>query len=41
MPKHDSHRRTIGDKPMHPESLMMGYGYRPELSKAPSSRPSL
>ena len=31
--KHDSHRRTIGDKPMHPESLMMGYGYRPELSE--------
>lgn len=31
--KHDSHSRTIGDKPLHPESLMMGYGYRPELSQ--------
>lgn len=31
--KRDSHSRTIGDKMMHPESLMMGYGYRPELSE--------
>ncbi|HHY56472.1 MAG TPA: cystathionine gamma-synthase family protein [Chloroflexi bacterium] len=31
--KRDSHSRTIGDKVMHPESLMMGYGYRPELSE--------
>ena len=30
---HDSHRRTINDKPLRPESLMMGYGYRPELSE--------
>ncbi len=31
--KRDSHSRTIGDKTLHPESLMMGYGYRPELSE--------
>ena len=31
--KHDSHRRTIAGKPLHPESLMMGYGYLPELSE--------
>ncbi|MFN3331612.1 MAG: cystathionine gamma-synthase family protein [Caldilinea sp.] len=31
--KHDSHGRTIGDKQLRPESLMMGYGYRPELSE--------
>ncbi|MCS6828407.1 MAG: cystathionine gamma-synthase family protein [Caldilinea sp.] len=30
--KHDSHRRTIAGKRLRPESLMMGYGYRPELS---------
>ncbi|BAM00840.1 MULTISPECIES: cystathionine gamma-synthase family protein [Caldilinea] len=28
----DSHRRTIAGKRLRPESLMMGYGYRPELS---------
>jgi methionine-gamma-lyase len=33
MPKHDSHTRTIGEKSLHPESLMMGYGYRPDLSQ--------
>lgn len=26
-------RRTIGDHPLRPESLMMGYGYRPEWSE--------
>ncbi len=31
--KHDSHSRTIGDRQLRPESLMMGYGYRPELSE--------
>ncbi len=31
--RRDSHSRTLGDKTMHPESLMMGYGYRPELSE--------
>jgi methionine-gamma-lyase len=31
--KRDSHGRTIGDKQLRPESLMMGYGYRPELSE--------
>ena len=31
--RHDSHRRTLGDKTLHPESLMMRYGYRPELSE--------
>lgn len=30
--QHDSHRRTIAGKRLRPESLMMGYGYRPELS---------
>jgi methionine-gamma-lyase len=29
----DSHRRVIGDSALHPESLMMGYGYLPELSE--------
>ncbi|MBE2236340.1 MAG: cystathionine gamma-synthase family protein [Caldilineaceae bacterium] len=38
--KHDSHSRTIGDKPLRPESLMMGYGYRPELSEG-SIKPPL
>ncbi|MBK8045848.1 MAG: cystathionine gamma-synthase family protein [Anaerolineales bacterium] len=33
MAKRDSHSRTIGDKQLHAESLMMGYGYRPELSE--------
>lgn len=28
-----THQRTIGDKPLHPESLMMSYGYRPDLSE--------
>ncbi|MFN8494704.1 MAG: cystathionine gamma-synthase family protein [Caldilineaceae bacterium] len=32
-PKHDTHNRTIGDKVLRPESLMMGYGYRPDLSE--------
>jgi methionine-gamma-lyase len=31
--RHDSHSRTIGDKVMRPESLMMSYGYQPELSE--------
>jgi methionine-gamma-lyase len=33
MPQHDSHLRTIGAQQLHPESLMMGYGYKPELSE--------
>ncbi len=33
MPRHDSHSRTIGEKVLRPETLMMGYGYRPELSE--------
>jgi len=33
MPKHTSHTRTVGAKELHPESLMMGYGYRPDLSQ--------
>ncbi len=31
--RHDSHRRTIGDHRLRPESLMMRYGYRPDLSE--------
>jgi methionine-gamma-lyase len=27
------HRRTLAGKPLHPESLMMGYGYDPTLSE--------
>jgi methionine-gamma-lyase len=30
---HDSHQRTIGERTLRPESLMMRYGYRPELSE--------
>lgn len=30
---HDSHQRTIGERTLHPESLMMRYGYRPDLSQ--------
>ena len=30
---HDSHKRTIGNHALRPESLMMSYGYRPELSE--------
>jgi methionine-gamma-lyase len=30
---HNSHMRTIGAQSLHPESLMMGYGYRPDLSE--------
>ena len=30
---HDSHKRTVGDRPLRPESLMMGYGYTPALSE--------
>ena len=33
MPKHESRTRKVGDKPLRPESLMMGYGYRPDLSQ--------
>lgn len=29
----NSHTRTIGEHPLRPESLMMGYGYRPDLSE--------
>lgn len=29
----DPHSTTIDGKPLHPESLMMSYGYRPELSE--------
>ncbi|MEZ4736187.1 MAG: cystathionine gamma-synthase family protein [Caldilineaceae bacterium] len=32
-PKHDAHARTIGAKPLRPESLMMSYGYRPDWSQ--------
>ena len=28
----DKHRK-IGDRPLRPETLMMGYGYRPEWSQ--------
>ncbi|MBI3960287.1 MAG: PLP-dependent transferase, partial [Chloroflexi bacterium] len=31
--KRDSRSTTIGDKTLRPESLMMSYGYRPELSQ--------
>lgn len=30
---HDSHQRTIGDHTLRPESLMMRFGYRPDLSQ--------
>ncbi len=30
---HDVHLRMIGDQALHPESLMMGYGYNPALSE--------
>jgi methionine-gamma-lyase len=30
---HDSHKRTVGDRPLRPESLMLGYGYTPALSE--------
>ncbi len=30
---HDIHLRTIGTQALHPESLMMGYGYNPALSE--------
>lgn len=30
---HDVHLRTIGSQALHPESLMMGYGYNPALSE--------
>lgn len=30
---HQSHMRAIGQHALHPESLMMGYGYRPDLSE--------
>lgn len=29
----DSHQRTIGSRTLRPESLMMSYGYRPDLSE--------
>ena len=32
-PRHDSHSRTVNGHAMRPESLMMRYGYRPELSE--------
>ena len=31
--KEDAYRTQIGDQVLHPESLMMSYGYRPELSE--------
>lgn len=31
--RRNSHSRTIGSTTLRPESLMMGYGYRPELSE--------
>jgi methionine-gamma-lyase len=30
---HSSHKRTVGERPLRPESLMMGYGYDPVLSE--------
>ncbi len=34
MVKHKSYRRrTVAGKPLHPETLMMGYGYDPHLSE--------
>jgi methionine-gamma-lyase len=33
MTTHDSHQRTIGKRKLRPESLMMSYGYRPDLSE--------
>ncbi len=33
MTTHDSHQRTIGGRTLRPESLMMSYGYKPELSE--------
>lgn len=30
---HDSHKRTVGDRRLRPESLMLGYGYSPALSE--------
>jgi len=33
MANRDPHSTRIGDKELHPESMMMGYGYRPELSE--------
>ena len=30
---HTSHKRTVGERPLRPESLMMGYGYDPVLSE--------
>ncbi len=33
MTHHDSHQRTIGGRKLRPESLMMSYGYKPELSE--------
>lgn len=32
-PHTDSHRRTINEHALHSETLMMGYGYRPDLSE--------
>lgn len=32
-------QKTIGDRPMRPESLMMGYGYRPEWSEGAIKSP--
>jgi len=31
--KDDYHRRKIGDRELHPETQMMGYGYSPQLSE--------
>ena len=31
--KKDTYRKQIGDQTLHPESLMMSYGYRPQLSE--------
>ncbi len=32
-PHHDPYSTRIGDRELRPESLMMSYGYRPELSE--------
>ncbi|MGL4650565.1 MAG: methionine gamma-lyase, partial [Caldilineaceae bacterium] len=31
--QHDSHQRTIGGRALRPETMMMRYGYRPDLSQ--------
>jgi len=33
MTEEESHRRTIGNHRLHPETLMLGYGFDPTLSE--------